>query len=172
MSDKDSDNELKLDLVGCKLHDLEFFDDGKQALPDKSYRAQAAHLITFGEVKKNQSIYQAILQASTYGQATFGSQPNRRGVRFVVISFNDTKVQGAIGEIDMAGIYLTHIHNLKDDYEYTRFWRLLAGMYCSPIDDAGCNRRIRFYSNEAGNMVLEKWSYPQEVWRCSNKTPV
>ncbi|TYJ51517.1 hypothetical protein B9479_007901, partial [Cryptococcus floricola] len=175
MSDKDSDKELKPNMVGCKLNDLSLFDDRKQELvrhpqhPDKSARVQAAHLITFGEVEKKQSIYQAVLQASTYGRATFGSQPNRCGVRFVVISLNDTKVQAAIGEMDMTGIYLTHVHNLKDDYEYTRFWRLLAGMYCSPIDDAGCNRRIRFYSNEAGKMVLEKWSYPQKLWRCIEK---
>ncbi|ODN92712.1 hypothetical protein L198_05506 [Cryptococcus wingfieldii CBS 7118] len=175
MSDKDSDKELKPDLVGCKLNDLSVFDDGTQALvlhpksSKKSNRVQAAHLITFGEVIKDQSIYEAVLQASTYGRATFGSHPNRCGVRFVVISLNGTKVQAAIGEMDMASIHLTHIHNLKDDYEYTRFWRLLAGMYCSPIDDAGCNRRMRFYSNEAGNMVPEKWSYPQGVWRCVEK---
>ncbi|ODN78819.1 hypothetical protein, variant 1 [Cryptococcus amylolentus CBS 6039] len=85
------------------------------------------------------------------------------------MSFNGTNVEAAIGEMDMAGIYLTHVHNLKDQYQYTRFWRLLTGMYCSPIDDAGCNRRIRFYSNEAGNMVLEKWSYAQKAWRCVEK---
>ncbi|WVQ72988.1 hypothetical protein IAR50_002551 [Cryptococcus sp. DSM 104548] len=170
-------NNLKPDLVGCKLKNLSLFDDSTQSLvlhPDhwraspwyRSYRVDEAHMITFGEIKRNNTIYEAVVQAFNYARITLGSQPNRRGVRFLVISAHENKLQAGIAELDMGGIHLTHIHNLKDPKEYERFWRLLAGMYCSPIDDHGCNRRIRFYADEDGEMVLKSWSYRDGVWRC------
>ncbi|WVQ74350.1 hypothetical protein IAR50_003950 [Cryptococcus sp. DSM 104548] len=62
---------------------------------------------------------------------------------------------------------MTHLHNLKNDNDYTRFWFLLVGLYSSSIEDQGFNKHIRFYSDARGDMRL--WERP-DIW--SNSTRV
>ncbi|ODN76565.1 hypothetical protein L202_05226 [Cryptococcus amylolentus CBS 6039] len=151
-------------LVGFKLSDTSLFDDNTQSVNVAHHRVDEAHLATYADID-NRSIYHAIFKSSLTGRTAVDAQPNRVAVRSIVLSIEDGTIKAAIAELDFGGIHLTHFHNLKNDGEYDRFRGLLAGMYCAPIDDHGCNRRIRFFSDENGDMCLQRFSYSQKAWR-------
>ncbi|TYJ55828.1 hypothetical protein B9479_003480 [Cryptococcus floricola] len=150
-------------LVGFKLSDTSLFDDSTQSVK-VDHHVDESHLITYADID-NRNTYHAIFKCSLTGQTTVDAQPNRVAVRSIVLSVEDDTMKAAIAELDAGGIHLTQFHNLRNDGEYDRFRGLLAGMYCAPIDHHGCNRRIRFFADEIGDMYLQTFSYSTMAWR-------
>ncbi|ODO04550.1 hypothetical protein I350_05154 [Cryptococcus amylolentus CBS 6273] len=151
-------------LVGFKLSDTSLFDDGTQSVNVAHHRVDESNLITYADID-NRNIDHAIFKSSLTGRTAVDAQPNRVAVRSIVFSIEDGTIKAAIAELDLGGIHLTHFHNLRNDGEYDRFRGLLIGMYCAPIDDHGCNRRIRFYADNIGDIRLERFSYSDMAWR-------
>lgn len=176
----DDEDTGKTELDGCILsgHDDEMWERGEQWLVHSSNaegnikgtrysarydrrlkgRASWEAKTIFAQVKGDWN--EMIMQAREYGKFIVKNQPGRDSM-FCLLLHRETK-QATIALIDNAGMYLTRVHNLKNDWQYRRFCYLLAGMYCSSVDAHGFNRRLAIES------VMSAEGPAWHIWVFSN----
>lgn len=155
---------LKVDLGGCILQggDCDALASTLAQSREEGKNAVAIHwehMIIFAEVK-GRSKDEQLAQAMTYSRQIFAHQPDRVSQRCIL--FNHRTRGAVIAEVDRAGVYCSRSHDLGQQQDLDRFSWLLAGMYCSPTDAHGYNRRIRWESNQHQLTSIQIWV--DNVW--------